>query len=40
MKRATLTHSVTVFYNQYEARHFNRDSEYYFSITAFDENGN
>lgn len=35
-----LTHAVTVFDNQYEARYFNRDSEYYFSITAFNENGN
>ena len=35
-----LTHSVTVYDNQYEARYFNRDSEYYFSIKAFNENGN
>ena len=33
-----LTHAVMVFDNQYEARYFNRDSEYYFSIEAFNEN--
>lgn len=35
-----LTHAVAVYENQYEARYFNRDSDYYFSITAFNENGN
>ena len=35
-----LTHAVTVYENQYEARYFNRDSDYYFSITAFNESGN
>lgn len=34
-----LTHSMVVYDNQYEARYFNRDSKYYFSITAFNENG-
>lgn len=34
-----LAHSVVVYDNQYEARYFNRDSEYYFSITAFSEGG-
>lgn len=39
-RKDKLMHAVTVFDNQYEARYFNRDSEYYFSITAFNENGN
>mgnify|MGYP005885488197 FL=1 len=30
---------MVVYNNQYEARYFNRDSEYYFSIIAFNENG-
>lgn len=34
-----LTHAVSVYDNTYEARYFNRDSEYYFSIEAFNENG-
>lgn len=38
-RKDALTHSVTVYDNQYEARYFNRDSEYYFAISAFNENG-
>lgn len=34
-----LTHAAAIYNNQYEARYFNRDSEYYFSISAFNENG-
>lgn len=34
-----LTHSMVVYDTRYEARYFNRDSEYYFSISAFNENG-
>jgi len=34
-----LTHSVMVFDNHYEARFFNKDSKYYFSVLAFNENG-
>lgn len=37
-QKEKLTHSVTVYDHQYEARYFNRDSEYYFSIRAFNEN--
>lgn len=38
-QKEKLTHSMVVYDNQYEARYFNRDSEYYFSIIAFNENG-
>ena len=38
-QKEKLTHSMVVYGNQYEARYFNRDSEYYFSISAFNENG-
>ena len=34
-----LTHSMVVYDNKYEARYFNRDSDYRFSITPFNENG-
>jgi len=34
-----LTHSTMLYDNHYEARYFNRDSEYYFDIVAFNENG-
>ncbi|MDR0938848.1 MAG: family 43 glycosylhydrolase [Mediterranea sp.] len=33
------THSVVVYGNTYEARYFNRDSDYRFSVSAFNENG-
>ena len=38
-QKEKLTHSMVVYENQYEARYFNRDSEYYFSMSAFNENG-
>lgn len=38
-QKEKLTHSMVVYGNQYDARYFNRDSEYYFSISAFNENG-
>ena len=31
-QKEKLTHSMVVYDNQYEARYFNRDSEYYFII--------
>ena len=34
-----ITQSAMVFDNQYEGRWFNRDSEYYFSVDVFNENG-
>ncbi len=34
-----LTHSVLVYGDSYKARYFNRDSDYCFSITSFNENG-
>lgn len=34
-----LTHSTTVFDNSYSARYFNAGSEYFFKVTAFNENG-
>lgn len=34
-----LTHQTMVDGNTYEARYFNRDSKYYFTITPFNENG-
>lgn len=39
IQKEKLTHSMVVYENQYEARYFNRDSEYYFSVSAFNENG-
>ena len=39
MQKDKLTHTMMLFDNQYEARYFNRDSEYYFSVVAFNENG-
>ncbi len=35
----SLTHSAVVYGNRYDARYFNRDSNYAFSITPFNENG-
>ncbi|MFA6794794.1 MAG: family 43 glycosylhydrolase [Proteiniphilum sp.] len=39
VKRDQLNNAVMVFENQFEGRFFNRDSEYYFSIDAFNESG-
>ena len=39
VKRDKLNNAVMVFGNQYDGRFFNRDSKYYFSIDAFNENG-
>jgi hypothetical protein len=36
---ARLNNAVMVFDNTFEAGYFNRDSEYYFSVSAFNENG-
>ncbi len=38
-RKEFLMHSAVVYTNEYEARYFNRDSEYYFSIEAFNESG-
>lgn len=34
-----LHNSAMVYAHEYEARYYNRDSEYYFSVDAFNENG-
>lgn len=34
-----LLNSVVVYENDYEARYYNRDSEYFFAVDAFNENG-
>ncbi|MDR3252886.1 MAG: family 43 glycosylhydrolase [Tannerella sp.] len=39
LKDGAVNQSVMVFDNQYEAGFFNRDSEYRFTVTAFNENG-
>jgi xylan 1,4-beta-xylosidase len=39
VKRNRLNNAVMVFENQFDGRFFNRDSRYYFSIDAFNENG-
>ncbi len=37
--RECLNNSAVVYSNTYEARYYNRDSDYFFSIDAFNENG-
>lgn len=39
VQKDKLIHSVVIYDNKYEARYFNRDSEYFFSVTSFNENG-
>jgi len=39
VQKGNLTHSVVIYDNKYEARYFNRDSEYFFSIAGFNESG-
>lgn len=39
VQKDNLTHSTIVYDNNYEARYFNRDSEYFFSVVSFNENG-
>lgn len=38
-QKGKLTHSTMLYDNHYEGRYFNRDSEYYFEIRAFNESG-
>jgi hypothetical protein len=39
VKPDQLNNAVMLFDNAFEAGYFNRDSEYYFSVSAFNENG-
>jgi hypothetical protein len=39
VKENQLNNAAMVFNNQLEAGYYNRDSEYYFSVDAFNENG-
>jgi hypothetical protein len=39
LKDGAINQSIMVFDNQYEGGFFNRDSEYYFTVNAFNENG-
>lgn len=39
VQKDNLIHSVVTYDNKYEARYFNRDSKYFFSVIGFNENG-
>jgi hypothetical protein len=39
VRKDALTNAVMVYDNRYEGGFFNRDSRYYFSVEAFNENG-
>lgn len=39
VQKDNLIHSAIIYDSKYEARYFNRDSEYFFSVVSFNENG-